>query len=418
MRHTPFERELRDELHAARPPRADEAERRAWHIVRSAHAARTPVPERRRTVRLAAAFAAMAAVAALALSPAGAKVGDWIDEVVSPAPEATRSTLASLPAKGRLLVIADSGPWIVQDDGARRRLGGFGDATWSPGGLFVAAARGRELVALEPDGDERWTRPGPGRVSVPRWSPDGFRIAYRSGSDLWVATGDNAEAWRLARGTGRAAPAWKPLAAPAEQVVAFARGGRVHIADVDRPRRRPVRTPPGPAPREIWWADGGRRLVTVAAGAVRVHSASGRLLRRIALPRGLRAEGSALAPGGRRLAIIATRPGGRTSELMLLRVDRRSPPRRIFSAPGAFEGLSWSIDGALLVLGLPEADQWLFVRPGAAAGLEAVKRIRAQFAGGARPRTGMFPRPAGWCYAEPEVGAGADRPPCSSGAAR
>ena len=114
-------------------------------------------------------------------------MGDWIGDVVNPAPEATRSSLSSLPAAGRLLVVADGGAWLVHDDGARRQLGAFSDATWSPGGLFVAAARGHELVALDPQGSERWTRPAAGSVSVPRWSPDGYRIAYRSGPDLYVA---------------------------------------------------------------------------------------------------------------------------------------------------------------------------------------------------------------------------------------
>ena len=157
----------------------------------------------RRAVRLAVAAATAVVAAALALTPAGAKMGDWIDDVVSPAPQVSRSSLTSLPAKGRLLVVADGGAWLVRDDGARRQLGAFSDATWSPGGLFVAAARGRELVALDPQGHERWTLPATGRVSVPRWSPDGFRIAYRSGRDLRVATGDSTDDWLLARGRGR-----------------------------------------------------------------------------------------------------------------------------------------------------------------------------------------------------------------------
>ena len=80
-----------------------------------------------------------------------------------------------------------------------------------------------------------------------------------------MATGDNTDDWLLARGVGAAPPAWKPLAAPAEQVLAFAAGGRVRIVEADPPHRVLGATPPGPAPREIWWARGGRRLVTVAA---------------------------------------------------------------------------------------------------------------------------------------------------------
>jgi len=386
-------------------------------VVRAAHAARVPAREAHRARRFALAAAAAAlALGALVLTPAGAKVGDWIGDVVDP-PDTTSVSLGPLPAKGRLLVVADSGLWIVQDDGARRRLGRFRDATWSPGGLFVAAARGRELVALEPDGDERWARPAPGRVSVPRWSPDGYRIAYRSGHDLWIVTGDNDARWRLARGVRATPPAWKPVPEPERQVVAFAAGDRVRIVEADAPGRPLGVTPPGPPPREIWWTEGGRRLVTVASRGVRVHDSRGRLLRTIALPRGRVAKGSAMAPGGRRLAIIARRPAGRSSELLVIRLDRRASPRDLLSMPGSFEGLTWSIDGRLLVLGLPDSGQWLFVRPRRSGGLESVERVRRRFAGGVEPRTGAFPRPAGWCYAQPANRTASGQPPCSSGSA-
>jgi hypothetical protein len=407
-----FERRLGNELRAARPPRAGEAERRAWHVVSAAHAARAPVRARRRGARLALAAAVAVVAAALALTPAGARMGDWIDDVVSSAPEATHSSLSSLPAPGRLLVVADGGAWLVQDDGNRRQLGAFRDVTWSPGGLFVAAARGHELVALDPQGHERWARPAAGPVSVPRWSPDGYRIAYRSGGDLRVARGDNATDWLLSDSTHPTPPAWKPLREPAEQVLAFAAGARVKIVEVDT-RRILGETPPEPAPREIWWALDGRRLVTVASDSVRIHRAGGRLLRTVALPGGWRAAGSALAPGGRRLAIIARR--GSSSSLLLVRLDRVAPPRSLLSTRGAFEGLTWSIDGSLVVLGLPQANQWLFVHT--RGGFESFRHVREPFEGGRAPRRGSFPRPAGWCYREPVDRSTSGQPPCSVGAA-
>jgi dipeptidyl aminopeptidase/acylaminoacyl peptidase len=418
-RPTPFERRLHDELHAARPPRSAEAERRAWHVVSAAHAERTPPPRRRRAARVAVAAAAALALGAVALTPAGAKVGDWIDDVVSATPGATRSTLDSLPANGRLLVMADSGAWVVRDDGSTRRLGAFRDATWSPGGLFVAGARGRELVAIDPDGEgERWTRPAPGPVSLPRWSPDGYRIAYRSGSDQYVAIGDNEDSWRLWRGVGAAPPAWKPVPEPLEQVLAFEAGGRVRIVEVDAPHRVLGSTPPGPPPREIWWADDGRRLVTVTARSVNVHGPRGALLRTIELPRGFVSAGSAMAPAGKRLAVVASSARtGEPSRLLLIRLDREAPLRMLVSLPGSFEGLTWSMDGSVLVLGLPEADQWLFVRPRAAVGPQSVRGIRDEFAGSVEPRRGSFPRPAGWCYAEPVDRTESGQLPCSSGSA-
>jgi hypothetical protein len=412
-RRSSFERRLRDELHAARPPRAADAERRAWHVVRAAHAARPSAPPRRRGLRLALAAAAVLAALALALTPAGARVGDWIDDVVSPAPT-PRGSL-SLPAPGRLLVIGDGSAWVVAEDGARRRLGPFADATWSPGGLYVGAARGHELVALEPDGDPHWVRPAPGRVRAPRWSPDGYRVAYRSGSDLRVVTGDNKDDWLLARDVGSAPPAWKPLPEPLEQVLAFASGGRVRIVEVDTHRLLGV-TPTGPAPRDIWWAQGGRRLVAVGASSVRVHDSGGRLLRTVSLPSGWVAAGSAMAPGGRRLALIARAPDSR-SRLLLLRLDRATAPRLLLDSGSAFDGLSWSTDGSLLVVGRPQADQWLYVPPTDSAGLQSVRGIRLKFDGGREARTGGFPRPAGWCYAEPVDRSTSGQPPCSPGSA-
>jgi hypothetical protein len=421
VKHSGFKRRLRDDLHAARPPRAAEAERRAWEVVRSAHAERDAVPRPARARRLAVAAVAAALAAVLALSPAGAKVGDWIGDVVDPAPDATPSTLGSLPADGRLLVVGPGGPWVVHDDGARRRLGDFSDATWSPGGLFVAAARGRELVALEPDGDERWARPAPGRVSTPRWSPDGFRIAYRSGSDLWVAAGDNSSAGRLARGIGPAAPAWRPRAPSPGQVVAFSSGRRIRIVEEDTPRLVGV-TPPGPVPRELWWTADGRRLVAVSAGEIRVHGGRGRVLRRIPLRAGVRATGSALDAAGRRLAVAVAETARRASEVRVYRLDGRgrSGPDRLYAGPGSIEGLTWSIDGRVLVVGLPEANQWLLVRPRSREPLGEVSDIRSKFAGGSQAAaraTAPFPRPAGWCYAEPPDPPALEVPACSTGAA-
>jgi hypothetical protein len=197
-------------------------------------------------------------------------------------------------------------------------------------------------------------------------------------------------------------------------MLAFAAGGRVRIVQVDT-RDELGRTPVEPAPREIWWADGGRRLVTVGSRAVRIHGSSGRLLRTVELPHGSKVVGSAIPRGGRRLALIATR--GSASSLLVLRLDRATPPRSLFSARGKFAGVTWSIDGSLIVVGLPQADQWLYVRPRGAGAPESVGRIRHSFEGGLEPRRGAFPRPAGWCYREPAEPGTSGQPPCLSGSA-
>ena len=128
-----FERRLRSELRSARPPRAADAERRAWHVVSAAHAAHAPAAPRRRALRLALAVAAALTAATLALTPAGARVGDWIDDVVSPTPT-PRASLA-LPAPGRLLVV-----------GRRLGLGGRRGRRPAP----ARRVRRRDLVARRP----------------------------------------------------------------------------------------------------------------------------------------------------------------------------------------------------------------------------------------------------------------------------
>ncbi len=129
--------------------------------------------------------------------------------------------------------------------------------------------------------------------------------------------------------------------------------------------------------------------------------------------------GSALDAAGRRLAVAARQAERRASELLLYRLDRDARPSRLFAGPGSIEGLTWSIDGRVLVLGLPEADQWLLLRPRARGRLQEVSGIRRRFAGGSRAAArpiAPFPRPAGWCYAEPPDPPAAGDPPCSTGA--
>ena len=64
---------------------------------------------------------------------------------------------------------------------------------WSPHGLYVAVADGREFVAVDPGGTVQWTHPAPGRVYTARVvrvlrrpTARYQRIAYLSGNDLRV----------------------------------------------------------------------------------------------------------------------------------------------------------------------------------------------------------------------------------------
>ncbi len=135
-------------------PGEREAGDRSWNVVRNAYEERIRVP-RKRDWRPIAIAAAAAVVVAGAVTP---------------------------PADGA---------WVVQNDGSKRLLDGYRNASWSPHGLFLAATRGDELRALEPSGKVHWSIGRLGRIRNPRWSFDGFRVAYfaaRFGSSTATAT--------------------------------------------------------------------------------------------------------------------------------------------------------------------------------------------------------------------------------------
>src|SRR4051812_27245126 len=190
-------------------PSTAEAERRGLTLVERAYAERR-APSRPVLPRLALALAITALLAALLLSPAGAAVRSWIGDVFTAGVRNARPALTEVPGGGRLLVRSSRGPWVVQPDGSRRLLGRYEEASWSPHGLFVAAASGRTLSAIEPGGTPHWSITATGPVSDPRWSPSGFRIAYRVGHSLRVikadGTGDH-----LLGPAAPVAPAWFPL---------------------------------------------------------------------------------------------------------------------------------------------------------------------------------------------------------------
>lgn len=366
------DRELERRLRELQAPDEAEAEARAWPVVRAAYAERTPIHAAPRLRRLALIAAGGAAALAIGLSPAGAKVGDFVGDVVGIAKDDAKPELRSLPAAGELLVDSSRGPWIVRDDGSKRLLGDYRQATWSPHGVYVAVADGRQLAALDSGGNVRWTFPAPGLVRDPRWGGSAVdtRIAYRSGNDMRVIAGDGDPATDrlVARDVAPIAPAWRPvghskLGTPAAIgfVVTFVDGdGRVRSVNVDTGERLPVRR-----------AD-RRRLPAPAKGG---------------------AEDRALSPDGSQLArlehvgatdrLIVTRAGGGASVL--------------FSARGRLTGPTWSPDGRRLQIGWPAADQWLFIDVEHPRDVDAYDRIREQFDPGG---DGRFPNPVGWILPE------------------
>ena len=191
-----------------RAPGEDAAGERAWEVVRAAYARREPVTWPRRHARPLIAAAVVVAAVAAVLSPPGRSVVHSIRKAVGV--QHARTELFSLPSSGRLLVSGRGGTWIVNADGSRRRLGAYREAAWSPHGLFVAATKRNELVALDPQGSVRWTLP---RRSprFPTWTGTrtDTRIAYIAGGQLRIVAGDGTGDHAV----GRAAlyrPTWMP----------------------------------------------------------------------------------------------------------------------------------------------------------------------------------------------------------------
>jgi len=404
------ERRLRRELHDAPLPDEAGARQRGWRVVRAAFLERERIPPAsRRPAKLLLAAAVAAAVLAIVLSPAGARVADVFRDVTGIGKQAAAPALRALPAPGRLLVTSHEGVWVVSADGSKRLLGRYRDASWSPRGLFVAATTGRELAAVEPGtGTVHWTLDRP-RITDPAWSPSGFRIAYRSGTELRLVAGDGTGDRLLAHGTAPVIPAWRPLsrlgralvekgAEPPERLAFVDAGGRIHVIDPASGRQLWSSTA-GQPPRLLAWSADGQTLVAIGARAVRVYGAGGELERTIALSGGARVGAVALAPSGHGLAAATSRVGrsgaarGEIELADLASVGAKS--RQLFSGPGRFSGLAFSPNGRWLLVAWPDADQWLFI-PLAGGKVKAVSHISQQFAPGASAPT-SFPRLDGWC---------------------
>lgn len=362
-------------------PHEREAQERAWRVVSSAFSAREP-SRARHGLRLgtAAALAVLAAAVAAFLSPPGRAVLQSVREAVGEQP--AQQALFSLPAPGRLLVRSASGSWVVAADGSRRRLGTYASVAWSPHGLYVVATRRNLLVALTPEGEERWSLARPA-VRTPRWTGTvtDTRIAYVDRSGLRVVAGDGTGDRLLAPAeTGPAA--WRP--GPRREL-AYVSASEVRLQDADSGRVvwRASRGPADPVTALAWSTDGSRLLV-LTVRALRVFDASGRLLVSDDQPAGTSNLAATFVPGTRSVALV--RGHGDQSDVVLL------PGRRVlFRGTGVFEDIAASPNGRWLLVTWPTADQWVFVGLSGRRRLRAVASIRAQF--GSR----SFPRVEGWC---------------------
>jgi hypothetical protein len=332
--------ELRRRLRQAPVPEADEAERRAWAVVRSAAPPSRPSRWRRR-VPVAALVAALGVI--VAVTPPGAAVGEWVRDRVDPPtrevqPAATPAN--RLPAPGRLLVRDARGIAVVAQDGSRSRLGRYDGATWSPHGRFVAAWRGTRLTALTPEGEVRWQIDAPARIRAARWSPGlGYRIAYLTdGARLRVVAGDGTGDRPLAA-AAPTIPAWRP---GSDRELAFVTpAGRLEVRDVDRGAL--IARPSGAVPRTtraLSWSAGGRRLAAAGRRAIRVFDLRRDRITRIASRPGERFVVAAFSPAGATLARIS-RAAGRSTV---------TAGRELFATRGPIASAAWSPDGRWLML--------------------------------------------------------------------
>jgi hypothetical protein len=360
------------------------AQRRAWPVVQAAYAEREPVARPRRHTRPVLALAAAVALIASALSPPGRALVREVREVVGV--EHADQALFSLPDGGRLLVVSESGPWVVRPDGSKRLLGSYGDASWSPSGRFVVATRPNELVTLEPDGDVRWSL-ARRDVTLPRWGGSRIdtRIAYLSGAALRVVAGDGTGDRRLARAVEPVAPAWRP--GMLHELAFVERGGRLVVADADSGRRLWSRRLGNL--EQLEWSTDGRLLLVQGRRLLRVLSADGSLRHDLLGREAAPILAASFAPGGRGVAFV--QQAAEQSHVWLiprLRPDG-STARRIFIGAGPLADIGWSPDGKWVLVPWEEADQWVFLRTARGRKIDAVDNVTEQFGG--------FPSLAGWC---------------------
>jgi hypothetical protein len=383
-------RDVRGALLAVPVPDELEAQRRAWAVVREAYATREPVPRRDRRLRLLVAVAVLGVLVAAALSPPGRAVGGWIRDRIA-GEENAEPALFRLPAAGRLLVVSEQGPWIVRPDGSKRLLGSYENASFSPNALYVVVTDGRRVLALEPNGDPRWSLSRPTPVSDARWAPTpGFRVAYREGDELRVVVGNGTGDRLLVGGVAAVAPAWLPV--EGRTVLAYAgTNGRVHVVEADSGEEL-WSSDPGAEPEQlVWSSDGGALLVVTTGGRHPVYRQDGRLLRMVETPRGWDVLDAAFAPGTRQLAYSAFEAEEDRSAVFL-------GSERLQSVEGRLENVVFSPNGNWLLTGWPEADQLLFLRLPGVSRIVAVSDVRREFDPGSVGAT-TFPGVAEWCCA-------------------
>ncbi|MGH2973603.1 MAG: hypothetical protein ACRDLL_01865 [Solirubrobacterales bacterium] len=107
-------------------------------------------------------------------------------------------------------------------------------------------------------------------------------------------------------------------------------------------------------------------------------------------------------PKGDTMAVVEAQGGpeqARSSVHLLQAGSTGTAGRRLLTLPRRVTGVTWSPGGRRLLVGWPDADQWLFLNPTGAPGgqhITAVSNVSRQFEPGGRGSP-SFPRPSGWC---------------------
>ena len=375
---------MRRALERIEIPGEPDARERTWRVAEAAFAERQPAPQRSRP-RLATAFAivVVGAVAVAAFSSPGQALLRSIRETVGV--RGSQSALFSLPASGQLLVHSDSGIWVVQTDGSKRRLGAYASASWSPHGLYVAATRRNALFALTPTGQERWSLARP-TVRSPRWAgtKTDTRIAYTSRNRPRVVGGDGRDDIGIGPDldAGPVALAWRP---GRRHLLAYAlvRQGLIYVVDTDANAEKIWGATIAGRVTRLEWSSDGRFLLAFAPRGLRVYDAWGRVVARDDPSDGTRDADATFLPRTSDVAVV--RVHGAQSDVFLL-----GSGRSLFHVAGRLGQLEASPDSRWLIVAWSDADQLLFV-PVRGGRVRAVANISTQF------RSQTFPRIEGWC---------------------
>ncbi len=393
----------REALGQVEVPNEHRAEVRGRQVVAAAFEERDAVGSSRGRTTLRAGIALLTGgvIAALALTPAGADMRKWIAERIQVGEEDAEPRLTSLPAPGAILVETSNGVWTIRDDGSKRRLGDYDEATWSPSGLFVGVTDGSELRAIDPAGNFRWSIDAEGKVESLDWSTDeGFRVAYLVLGNIRVVTGDGLADVAVAPSpAGLVAPTWQPEENPTEAIhnLTFVNDeNKVETTNTDsgrvlsRSRRFPTIL------ESLTWDAAGERLLALSLESATVLNQDGEKVFEHRIKG--RFGRAALSPDGNSLAVVS--PSRRGTELSLVGDDGRV--KRLFSSgrrnvDAVFGAPVFSPDGEWILLPWPEADQWLFVNTRDRR-VTAVADISRQFDADGKGAS-AFPEIAGWCCA-------------------